>query len=111
MSGQSRFVDAVFLSRRGLALCCAALLILLGANALVFHRNTQTLLDQEHEVAHTQEVLANVNGTLATITAAESAQRGYILTGDSSYLQAYTSAARAVGPAITRLRQLVADNP
>jgi signal transduction histidine kinase len=111
MSRQSRFVDAVFLSRRGLALCCAALLILLGANALVFHSNTQTLLDQEHEVAHTQEVLANVNGTLATITAAESAQRGYILTGDSSYLQAYTAAARAVSPDIARLRRLVADNP
>lgn len=111
MSSEARFVDAVFLSRRGLVLCCVGLLILLGANALIFYGTTQTLLNQEHAVTHTQEVLANVNGTLATIIAAESAQRGYILTGNQAYLNGYEGAIHAVGPNIERLGRLVADNP
>lgn len=111
MNNRVRFADAVFLSWRGIVLCCAVLLALLGANALIFYRNTQTLLAEEHAVAHTQEVLAGLNGTLATITDAESAQRGYILIGSATYLQRYAGAARATGPRIAHVQRLVADNP
>jgi len=102
--------EAVLLSRRGVALGCAVLVALLGLNALVFYRNTQTLLSEQHWVTHTQQVLADINGAQDTITSAESAQRGYILTGDATYLQAYHALAAASGPDIARLRGDVADN-
>jgi len=107
---RARLVDTILLSRRGAALCCAILVILLGLNALVFYRNTQTLLAQERWVAHSQQVLTRINGSLASVTDAVSAQRGYILTGDTAYLRTYTTAVHAVYQGLNRLRSLVSDN-
>ena len=105
-----RLVDTILLSRRGAALCCVVLVILLGLNAFVFYRNTQTLLTQERRVTHSQQILTGVNGALAAVTNAESAQRGYILTGDTAYLRTYTTAARAAGAGLNALGGLVVDN-
>ncbi len=108
---RGRLLDTVLLSRRGAALGAAVLVILLGLNASVFLFNTQTLLSQQGWVTHTQTVLAALNGSMATITNAESAQRGYVLSGASSYLKTYAAAERQVMPDITTLRRLVSDNP
>ncbi len=105
-----RLIDTILLSRRGAALCCVVLVILLGLNALVFYRNTQTLLAQERRITHSQQVLTGINGSLATVTNAESAQRGYILTGDTAYLRTYTTAARAASAGLNALGGLVSDN-
>ncbi|MCA1598844.1 MAG: CHASE3 domain-containing protein [Chloroflexi bacterium] len=107
---RARLVDTILLSRRGAALCCVILVILLGLNALVFYRNTQTLLDQERLVTHSQQVLTRINGSLVSVTDAVSAQRGYILTGDTAYLRTYTTAVHAVYQGLNRLRSLVSDN-
>lgn len=107
---RARLLEAVLLSRRGAVLGAALLIALLGSNALVFLLSTQTLLSQERWVAHTQEVLAAVNGSMARITNAESAQRGYILTGNAAYLRTYMAAAREVQPELATLRRLISDN-
>jgi len=108
---RARLVDTILLSQRGAALCCVVLVILLGLNALVFYRNTQTLLAQERSVTHSQRVLTRINESLVSVTNAESAQRGYILTGNAAYLRTYTTAARTVYHRLDNLRDLVADNP
>lgn len=107
----SQRVDAVLLSRRGIVLSCGALFLLLGLNALIFLNNTRTLLAQDHSVSQAQQVLTDINGLMSTMTAAESAQRGYILYDDPAYLQPYDAARHDVGLAIARLRQSVSDRP
>ncbi len=103
--------DRFLLSRRGLALCSVPIILLLALNSFVFYRNTQTLIGYERLVAHTQEVLGALDTTLAEVTAAESTQRGYIIVGRSAYLAAYNATIRRIGPQITHVQRLTADNP
>src|SRR5262249_26112736 len=42
---------------------------------------------------------------------AESSARGYVITGDESYLEPYSQADGAIGRKLERLGQLIADNP
>ncbi len=61
-------------------------------------------------VRHTDEVLARTSAVLQRMTEAESGQRGYLVTGDSSYLAPFYGAAHAVEMQIDTLRRLTADN-
>ncbi|CAN5414170.1 sensor histidine kinase [soil metagenome] len=46
---------------------------------------------------------------LHTVRAAESGQRGYLLTGDSDYLDVYSLTTSAIGPAVVELDKLIID--
>jgi PAS domain S-box-containing protein len=50
-------------------------------------------------------------GIIAVIRAAESEQRGYLLTGDPSYLEVYRTTVEASAAALSDLRKAVADDP
>jgi len=56
------------------------------------------------------EMETAVNETLALIGEAESGQRGFLLTGDASYLKPYKSALPKIDHAFARLRDLVNSN-
>jgi signal transduction histidine kinase len=53
------------------------------------------------------EMEAAVNETLALVTDAETGQRGYLLTGDPSYLEPYRASVPKINAALSRLRELV----
>jgi len=56
------------------------------------------------------EMETAVNETLALIGEAESGQRGFLLTGDASYLQPYKAALPKIDQSVGRLRELVSAN-
>ena len=56
------------------------------------------------------EMETDVNETLALIGEAESSQRGYLLTGDPTYLQPYKAALPKIDRAFAKLRELVSAN-
>src|SRR5690349_8647529 len=56
------------------------------------------------------EMETAVNETLALIGEAESGQRGYLLTGDGTYLTPYKTALPKIDHAVGRLRELVNSN-
>jgi diguanylate cyclase (GGDEF)-like protein/PAS domain S-box-containing protein len=87
----------------------AALLILL-ALAFVSYQSTRQLVDTEGWLAHTQEVLTRLNLLEADIVEAESAGRGYVITGDRRYLDDYQAEAESVKADVASVRQLTADN-
>ncbi len=61
-------------------------------------------------VAHTTQVLTTVQEMLLAVTRAESTQRGYLLSGDTSYLDRCSKAkADAIGE-LAKLQSLTADN-
>lgn len=62
-------------------------------------------------VAHTQEVIAQLNGLLLTMVNAETGQRGYLITGNSTYLEPYNLAISNVDSQIQELQTLTSDNP
>ena len=86
------------------ALGCLAIVVLVSYWSLArLHENAAW-------VAHTHEVLDGLDALLAAATDSETAERGYVITGDESYLEPYRQSANTVGTEETRLRQLTADN-
>jgi methyl-accepting chemotaxis protein len=68
------------------------------------------VIDGNRSVAHTYEVLAALEQVLSLLTDAETGQRGFLLTGEPSYLQPYEEARKTLGATLTRLHELTADN-
>ncbi|MDP8982096.1 MAG: methyl-accepting chemotaxis protein, partial [Acidobacteriota bacterium] len=89
----------------GLALLCMA------AIGVTAYRSTTHLMESITWVTHTHLVLREAESVLARLADAESAGRGYVLTGDDGYLQRFESAARLVAGSRKALRDLTADNP
>lgn len=87
-----------------------ALFILLGLGALQYWMTWQ-LVQSDRWVAHTDEVLADIQAILAEGRGAESAVRGYVIKGDRGILGPYRSAGNALTGQIQGLQALVADNP
>ena len=75
------------------------------------YRGVDTLTRTSYMVAHTHEALDHVSSLSSTLKDAETAQRGFLLTGDDAYLDPYRSAVTDVPVLVAELRQLVADNP
>ena len=62
-------------------------------------------------VQHTLEVEKKLSQFLATIQDAETSNRGFLLTGDETYLQGYEKAINRFGGEFDDVKALVADNP
>ncbi|HEY1751803.1 MAG TPA: CHASE3 domain-containing protein [Caulobacteraceae bacterium] len=60
---------------------------------------------------HSLVVRREASELLSDVTEAEAGQRGYLLTGDPSYLAPYLAARDRLGPLESRIRTQVADNP
>ncbi|WDT76864.1 MAG: CHASE3 domain-containing protein [Candidatus Manganitrophus sp.] len=90
----------------------------LGLAVLVFiittvisYRSTAHLVETAETVAHTRQVLEEIEEVFSVVKDAETGQRGYIITGDEKFLEPYQAAISHLDPAIQSLRKLTADNP
>ena len=61
-------------------------------------------------VRHTVEVETKILSVLATVQGADASARGFLVTGDDSYLTYYSAAAKTIEAEIGQLRRLTADN-
>jgi methyl-accepting chemotaxis protein len=89
----------------GLAL---AILVTIGT---VAYRSTNKLTETAEWVAHTHQVLVTLESALSIMKDAETGQRGYIITGEDSYLEPYNGSRTMVDQEIKALRELTKDNP
>jgi CHASE3 domain sensor protein len=60
---------------------------------------------------HTHQVISSTQRIQSLITDAETGHRGYLITGDSAYLEPYNDALMEIDGELVTLRALVADNP
>ncbi len=88
----------------------ASALALLGVGWLAL-RTTNELIEATDSVVHTHKVIATLADGLALLTEAETAQRGYLLTGKETFLADCRTAQAEVGEWVVALLGLVADNP
>lgn len=77
---------------------------------LVAFRSNRSLLRTSELVTHTHGVLQQTELLLSTLQDAETGQRGYLITGTTSFLQPYTAAVPRVNAAFDSLRLMTADN-
>lgn len=94
-----------------LVLAFLATLLLLAANGYVAQRAVRVVTGNDRLLAHTEEVLGALEALQATVTDAETGQRGYVLTGRETYLIPYLEAKASLSDRLSRLRTLTADNP
>jgi len=62
-------------------------------------------------VEHTLRVRSEIEGLLGSLREAEGAQRGYLLTGDATYLNPYRPAVALLPDQVDKLHALLSDNP
>ncbi len=68
-------------------------------------------IDSSKLQSHTREVIGGIENILSTTIDMETSQRGYVITGDTTYLETYYTAQDSVNQILTHLRDLVVDNP
>ncbi len=61
-------------------------------------------------VSHTRQVLGEMETLFLAITDSETGQRGYLLTGDESYLQPFRAASPQVEQSLARLGELIRES-
>lgn len=96
---------------RWLAPLSLLVVILIVGNSLFSYGSLRSLYDRDAAVTHTELVRGGLNALLVTLDDAETGQRGYLLTGDQSYLRPYDNARTRVSGALNSLAGLTRDNP
>lgn len=91
----------------GFALCFA-LLLLMGSLA---YRAMGQLANTSYRVTEIHVRLDQLGNLTAALRDAETGQRGYLLTGNESYLEPYETALRDIPPIRAELHRLWADQP
>jgi PAS domain S-box-containing protein len=81
------------------------------ANAAVSYRAARLLARNNQFVVHSFRVINELGATLSMMRDAESSYRGYVLTGDKSYLEPYEQAAADVPDHLDTIAELTRDNP
>ncbi len=87
-----------------------AILFFLASGALAY-LNVRTLRDDNQLVVHTHQAMIAVEDLLSTLKDAETGQRGFLLTGDESYLGPYNAAVEDTAARLGEVKDLTIDNP
>jgi CHASE3 domain sensor protein len=85
--------------------------VLLMAVGAVAYTSINKLSSTAQWVTHTHEVLEHIASVLSLLKDAETGQRGYVITGEESFLEPYRTGSGDVLNVIKELRKLTADNP
>ena len=80
-------------------------------NAWFAFRAVTALLNSQRSVEHTWQVINQVERIMSSAKDAETGTRGYLLTGDTDYLQPYREAVRDLPHELDRFQSLTSDNP
>src|SRR6266850_3950711 len=90
----------------GFALAGIALLVI----AVLGYRNIHSLVQNDTWVGHTHQVRMSLADLLSSLKDAETGQRGYVITGNESFLGPYETALLAIDKSFDDVRKLTADN-
>lgn len=85
-------------------------LVTLVVIAAMSYRSISSFRDRAQWVEHTHEVLRTTEMIFSDLKDAETAVRGFVITGDEAYMQPYVDAAASVPARLQLLARLTADN-
>lgn len=81
------------------------------AGAILTYNGHSLLVESRQRVDHTYQVLTDLNRLFISVEDAETGQRGFIITGDDTYLEPYLSAVGQTDGHIASLRRLLDASP
>ncbi len=85
-----------------------AVFMIVGA---VSYWSTARLIEASEARKHTYEVVAQLAEVRALLTDIQTSQRGYVISGEESYLELYQSSLPGLDGAVRQLRSLLTNNP
>ncbi|HUC10152.1 MAG TPA: CHASE3 domain-containing protein [Stellaceae bacterium] len=97
--------------RRGLMLILVPALLLVSLEAYDAFQVVPALRESQALVSHAFEVIAAAHSVDQAAQDAERGQRGFLITGDDSYLQPYYAGVRQLPVKLQELRDLTRDSP
>jgi methyl-accepting chemotaxis protein len=97
--------------RSGLTVGFVAVLLIVATIVWVSYRNFAALIETAHQMAHTYEVLAELQAILSDIAGLETIRYAYVIANEERYLEPFATASVAIDQRLERLRELTADNP
>ncbi len=87
-----------------------ASIALLLVNATLLVINTAGTMDSNAQYARSYEIKRSLTAFQSIVTTAESGQRGYLLTGQTAYLEPFARASRTWRTELSRLRDLTVES-
>jgi methyl-accepting chemotaxis protein len=87
----------------GFALGLAVLAVL----GVVSYRDSTGLIVSVENVKRTYQILGKLESVISEMTDAETGERGFVITGQDTYLEPYNTAVTEVGATLMDLRQLI----
>src|SRR6201995_1026320 len=85
-------------------------LLILIVSSIASYSSIQNLLTSSHWVDHTDSVITRLETALSTLKDAEPGQRGFLLTGDTTYLRPYYGSTERALTQVDNIRSMTADN-
>ena len=86
-------------------------LLILIISSVASYSSISNLLDSSHSVDHTDSVINQLSNALSTMKDAETGQRGYLLTSDTTFLRPYMGAQERALEYIDNIQRMTVDNP
>jgi PAS domain S-box-containing protein len=81
-----------------------AAVVVLVLSGIIGWRAAQSATEASEAIARNKDTLLSLERTLSAVRDAETGERGYLLTGDESYLQPYTQALADLSSRVSQLR-------
>jgi PAS domain S-box-containing protein len=89
----------------------ALMLLLLLGIGFVSYRSSTEFIQSSAQVVHSREVRGSLQDILSLMEEIGTGQRGYIITGESSFLEPYQSATDKIEDRLMRAKTLIAEDP
>lgn len=86
-------------------------LLILFITSLASYLSIKNLISSADMVAHSNEVMNNLDGVISTLKDAETGQRGYLLTGEAVFLEPYQGAKEKALNLLENVSIETQDNP
>ena len=100
-----------FSIRRKIIIGFGLVLVMLGIIGLISYRSTRAFIQTADWVAHTREVMEIQERTQRHLMEMESGRRGFLVTGDESFLHGYEDAETQIIANFNALKTYTADTP
>lgn len=97
--------------KKNLAVHAAVSLLILFISSGASLLSIRKLLESNFWVNHTYEVISNLNKGEAMILSSQNSVRGFLLTGDESFIGQYAKTENASAVCLENVQELTADNP
>ncbi|WP_317202988.1 CHASE3 domain-containing protein [Janthinobacterium sp.] len=98
-------------SMAAMAMAMAMAMATLLTTGWISYRQMRSVSEGDHWVSHSYTVIHELDQLASALLVAETAQRGFIITGNNGYLEGFDLAVQGSNQALAGLKRLTGDNP